>query len=114
MHTIIITKHFFSHPRKPILPIEMELDVLEMNGSVSSDEKAVEEHCKKMTALKEKVFNSAEENIKCAQIRYKRDYDNKHAGRRKVCSINNNSNSLGHIKNSDHYYCNCCHCQHFP
>ena len=85
---IIITKHFFSHPRKPILPIEMELDVLEMNGSVSSDEKAVEEHCKKMTALKEKVFNSAEENIKCAQIRYKRDYDNKHAGRRKVCSIN--------------------------
>ena len=86
MHIIIITKHFFSHPRKPILPIEMELDVLERNGSVSSDEKAVEEHCKKMTALKEKVFNSAEENIKCAQIRYKRDYDNKHAGRRKVCS----------------------------
>ena len=80
-------KAYFSHPRKPILPIEMELDVLEMNGSVSSDEKAVE-HCKKMAALKEEVFNSAEENIKCAQIRYKRDYDNKHAGRRKVCSIN--------------------------
>ena len=58
--------------------------MLEMNGSVSSDEKAVEEHCKKMTVLKENVFNTAEENIKCAQIRYKRDYDNKHAVSRKV------------------------------
>ena len=62
MHTIIITKHFFSHPRKPILPIEMELDVLEMNGSVSSDEKAVEEHCKKMTALNSYEFHNDKNN----------------------------------------------------
>ena len=48
------------------------------------DENAIEKHCKKMADLKEKVFNSAEENIKCAQLRYKRDYDRKHAGKRKV------------------------------
>ena len=79
---------FISPSRKPILPIKMELGDLEMNGSVSGDQKAIEEHCEKMAALKEKVFNSAEENIKCAQARYKRDYDNKHAGRRKVCTYN--------------------------
>ena len=72
------------HSRKPVLPIEMELGHLEMDGSVFGDLKAIEEHCEKIAALKEKVFISAEENIKCAQIRYKRDY-NKHAGRKKVC-----------------------------
>ena len=41
-----------------------------------------------MAALKEKVLNSAEENIICAQAHYKRDYDNKHAGRSKVCMYN--------------------------
>jgi hypothetical protein len=81
----------------------MELGVLEMNGSVSGDEKAIDEHCKKMATLKEKVFSSAEENIKCAQIRYKRDSDNKHAGRRKVCitiaiTLYLCVNSLGYIK----------------
>ena len=63
----------------------MELSDLEMNGSVSGDQKAIEEHWEKMAALKEKVFNGAEENIKCAQACYKRD---KHAGRRKACTYN--------------------------
>ena len=62
----------FFNFRKPILPIEMELGDLEMNGSVSDDQKAIEEHCEKIALLKEKVFNSAEENIKCAQVRYTR------------------------------------------
>ena len=69
--------------RKPVLPIEMELGDLEMSSNVSGDQKAIEEHCEKIAVIKE-VFNNAEENIKCAQIRYKRDYDRKHAGRRKV------------------------------
>ena len=85
VQNLFIDINFMYHSRKPVLPIEMELGDLEMDGSVSGDLKAIEEHCEKIAALKEKVFNSAEENIKCAQIRYKRDYDNKHAGRRKVC-----------------------------
>ena len=44
------------HSRRPVLPIEMELGDLEINGSVSGDLKAIEEHCEKIAALKEKVL----------------------------------------------------------
>ena len=62
-----------------VLSIEMELGDLEMSSSVSRDQETIDEHCAKMAAIKKKVVDSAADNIKCAQIRYKKDYDRKHA-----------------------------------
>ena len=65
----------------------MEIGSLEMSSDVSNDQKEIEKHCKRMTEIKQNVFNSAEENIKSAQIRYKKDYDRRHAGRKRVIIV---------------------------
>ena len=58
-----------------------------MSSDVSNVQNEIEKHCERMTEIKKKVFNIAEENIKSAQIRYKKDYDRRHAGRKKVIIV---------------------------
>lgn len=71
--------------RKPILPIELEF--LQENSSPDdTTETDVEGYCKRMVNIKKKIFSKANNNIKKAQARYKRDYDRKH--RQKKVSIN--------------------------
>ena len=75
--------------RKPILPIERNL--LDSNNSDSNsnesdnDNEDVTEYYEKMIDLKRNLFSKADENIKEAQARQKKDYDKKHH-RKKVCS----------------------------
>ena len=69
--------------RKPILPIEWELLNHHDKNYSSEEEPDVEEVCVKMVNLKKKLFSKAENNIRKAQARYKKDYDKKHL-RKKV------------------------------
>jgi hypothetical protein len=48
------------------------------------EETNIDKHCHDMCKLKKQLFSKADQNIKKAQDRYKRDYDRKHH-RKKVC-----------------------------
>ena len=62
----------------------MELGDLEMNGSVSGDQKAIEEHCETIAILKCSIVLKKTSNAHRFAIRKTLTIDNRHAGRRKV------------------------------
>lgn len=66
--------------RKAVLPIEAENDTsADYTGPHQyEDGEEAEQICAKMKKIKEAIDDKAIKNIKNAQDRYKRDYDNKH------------------------------------
>ena len=76
---------FICYHRKPILPIEREL-VYDVETDVEDEGDNVQKYCEDMIKLKNDLFSKADQNIKEAQTRQKRDYDKKHH-HKKVCHI---------------------------
>ena len=85
---IIVPINYCSY-RKPVLPIEMEHlnSSADSTSTIESDdmkEKNIDKYCQDVCTLKKQLFLKADQNIKKAQKKYKRDYDKKHC-RKKVC-----------------------------
>ncbi len=74
----LIVIHLPCIGRKPVLPIEREL----LNESTPEGddnwEDDVDEYCEELVKLRKDLYGRAYKNIKIAQGRQKRDYDNKH------------------------------------
>ena len=68
------------HCRKPVLPIEQEL----LNTDGDSTDLDVDSYMEKMEKLREDMFVKADDNIKDAQAKQKKEYDRRHHNR-KVC-----------------------------
>lgn len=62
--------------RKPILPIECELQPCASSDSESGLD--VESYRESVSNVKKNLYSRAENNIRNAQARYKKDYDKKH------------------------------------
>lgn len=67
---------FICYHRKPVLPIERKA-VCDVKTDVEDDRDNVDKYCEDMMKLKNHLFSKADQNIKEAQTRQKRDYDKK-------------------------------------
>ena len=64
--------------RKPVLPIEKELNSSDLSCYKHNDSADVEAMCGKMLRMKKTLFSNAAKNIKRAQTRQKEYYDKQH------------------------------------
>ena len=64
--------------RKPVLPIEKELNSSDSSCYKHNDSADVEAMCGKMLRMKKTLFSNAAKNIKRAQTRQEEYYDKRH------------------------------------
>ncbi|KAL5479238.1 hypothetical protein EMCRGX_G022734 [Ephydatia muelleri] len=77
-HSANVTPFELMYCRKPVLPIEKELNSSDSSCYKHNDSADVEAMCGKMLRMKKTLFSNAAKNIKRAQTRQKEYYDKRH------------------------------------